>query len=412
MNRAVAARELMTVAEARDRLLRLVVARHTAGELIPLAEARGRVLARDVVTRWAVPGCDNSAMDGYALLAADCRGATAATPVRLMVSGEARTGAPVASLRPGTAMAIATGGPIPEGADSIVPVEESRPDGDRAVLVLASPGPGNHVRRAGGDAQPGSVMVPAGRWLRPIDLAACAAAGAGSVWVHRRPRVALLSGGDELVPVGVPPAPHQVTDSNALMIAASISAAGGEVVNLGIAGDSLEAVRERLAAASGCELVITSAGVSVGRHDHVRAVVSELGRIEAWRLAMRPGKPLLIGVLGDVPMLGLPGNPASAAVTFELFGRTAILALQGAAETGRRRIAVRAGEAMETPTGLETYLRVHLGEGEDGIPVATQSGDQTSSMLRGLADAQALLVVPIGTSRVEPGTLLTALELT
>ncbi len=402
---------LMSVAEARARLLELVGARVTEEEQVPLGEAGGRVLARAVTAAWPIPGCDNSAMDGYAVRAADCGGASQAEPLRLAVSGEARTGAPLRRLPAGTAMAIATGGPIPDGADSVIPVEETREDGPDRVLILAVPRAGDHVRRAGGDAPAGTALVPPGRRLRPVDLAACAAAGAASVWVRRRPRVALLSGGDELVPLGATPAPHQVTDSNSVMLAASVRAAGGEVVPLGIAGDSPDEVRRRLAGTAGCDLVLTSAGVSVGRHDHVREVVSELGRVEAWRIAMRPGKPLLIGTLGEIPLLGLPGNPASSAVTFELFGRTAILALQGCSRPDRLRVAVRAGETMDAPAHLETYLRVHLADGEDGVPVATLSGAQTSSMLHSLAGADALLIVPAGMGRVERGRLLAAMVL-
>jgi molybdopterin molybdotransferase len=183
------------------------------------------------------------------------------------------------------------------------------------------------------------------------------------------------------------------------------------VIDLGIVGDSPDALRARLTAASGCDLIITSGGVSVGRHDHVRQVVADLGTIEAWRLAMRPGKPLLIGTIGDVPMVGLPGNPASTAVTFELFGRPALLALQGASRVHRRRIALRVGEDVETPVDLETYLRVRLTDSSDGIPVATLSGGQRSSMLRSLTDADALLIVPTGMSRAPAGTLLAGLEL-
>jgi molybdopterin molybdotransferase len=195
------------------------------------------------------------------------------------------------------------------------------------------------------------------------------------------------------------------------MLAAAVREAGGEVVDLGIAGDTLEAVREHLTAATTCDLIITTGGVSVGRHDHVRQVVADLGAVAVWRLAMRPGKPLLIGNVGDVPMVGLPGNPASTAVTFEVFGRPALLALQGASRVHRRRVALRVGQDIETPVDLETYLRVRLAEASDGIPVATLSGEQRSSMLRSLTDAEALLVLPVGMGRAPAGTLLTGLEL-
>jgi molybdopterin molybdotransferase len=244
-----------------------------------------------------------------------------------------------------------------------------------------------------------------------VDIAAAAAVGGASVWVRRRPRVAIVSGGDELVQVGTVPAPHQVTNSNAAMLAAAVREAGGEVVDLGIVEDHPEALRARLALASGCDLIVSSGGVSVGRHDHVRQVVAELGSVEAWRVAIRPGKPLLIGRVRDTPFLGLPGNPASAAVTFELFGRPALLALQGATLVHRRRVTLRVGEDVDTPVGLETYVRVCLRETGDGIPIATPSGGQRSSLLRSLTDADALLIVPAGMSRARSGTLLTGFEL-
>ncbi|MGP8160247.1 MAG: gephyrin-like molybdotransferase Glp [Candidatus Dormibacteria bacterium] len=403
--------ELMPVTVAHERLLALVSPHATAEELVPLNQALGRVSSRPVIARWAVPGCDNSEMDGFAVHADDCASASPATPVRLPVGGDARAGTVIGRLAPATVVAVATGAAVPLGADAIVPVEDTRQDDKSTVLVLAAPRPGQYVRHAGEDLESGEAMLPPGRRLRPVDIAACAAAGGSSVWVRRRPRIAVLSGGDELVPVGTVPAPHQVTDSNAAMLAAAIAEAGGEVIALGIVGDSPDALRERLHGASGCDLIITSGGVSVGRYDYVGQVVGELGAIEAWRLAMRPGKPLLIGRIGEVPLLGLPGNPASAAVTFELFGRPALLTLQGATKVHRTRVALRVGEDLETPAHLETYLRVRLTDAGDGIPVATLSGPQRSSMLRSLTDAQALLIVPVGMARAPAGSLLTGLEI-
>ena len=405
------ASQLMPVTVAQERLLSLVTQRATAEELVPLDWARGRVLSRPVTARWALPGCDNSEMDGFAVRADDCATASPTTPVPLPVAGDARAGAVIGTLARGTVVAVATGAPVPLGADAVVPIEDTRQDGEGSVLFLAAPRLGQHVRHAGEDLESGKVMLPPGRRLRPVDIAACAAVGGSSVWVRRRPRVAVLSGGDELVPVGAVPAPHQVTDSNAAMLSAAVAEAGGEVIALGIVGDSPDALREWLHGASGCDLIITSGGVSVGRYDYVGQVVGELGSIEAWRLAMRPGKPLLIGRVGDVPMLGLPGNPVSAAVTFELFGRPALLALQGASQVHRRHVALRVGEDLETRADLETYLRVRLTDASDGIPVATLSGGQRSSMLRSLTDAEALLIVPVGMSRAPAGTLLTGLEL-
>lgn len=400
---------LLPVQVALQRLLALLTV--TEVEMVPLDQACGRILAADVTSTRHLPGCDNSAMDGFAVRAADCAGAAASSPVTLPVSGEARTGVAAADLAAGTAMSITTGAPIPRNADAVVRVEDTRPRGD-SVEILVAVTAGTAVRGAGVDVRPGMVMVPAGRRVRPIDIAACAAVGAHSLAVHRRPRVAILGGGDELVAPDVDPAPHQVADSNSPMLAAAVAEAGGEPVAFGVMADDRSAVRHHLHVAAGCDLVLTSAGVSLGPHDHVRSVVEELGSVDAWQIAMRPGKPLLIGTVLGTPLLGLPGNPVSSAVTFELFGRPAILSLQSATRIHRQRIAVRLGEAVSTPRMLETYLRVRLDDATDGIPVARLSGNQGSAMLRSLSDADALLMVPVGVGEAPEGSVWTGIALT
>jgi molybdopterin molybdotransferase len=400
---------LMPVQVALQRLLALLTV--TAVETAPIDQACGRVLAADVISKRHLPGCDNSAMDGFAVRAVDCTGATASLPVTLPVSGEARAGVAAGELVAGTAMSIATGAPLPRNADAVVRVEDTRARGDK-VEVLVAVIPGTHVRAAGADVQPGMIMVPAGRRMRPVDIGACAAVGASVLAVHRRPLVAILGGGDELVAPGVEPAPHQVPDSNSPMLAAAVADAGGEPVGFGVMADDRSAVRHSLRMAADCDLILSSAGVSVGPHDHVRSVVEELGSVDAWRIAMRPGKPLLVGTVLGAPLLGLPGNPVSSAVTFELFGRPAILSLQAATSIHRRRIAVRLGETVSTPPILETYLRVRLEDASDGIPVARLSGNQGSAMLRSLSDADALLMVPIGVGEATAGSLLTGIALT
>jgi molybdopterin molybdotransferase len=400
---------LLPVAVALQRLLgRLTV---TGVESVPLGDARGRVLAEDVVSRRWLPGCDNSAMDGFAVRAADCASVAADAPVTLRSEGESRAGAPATDHVPGTAMPITTGAPLPHGADAVVRLEDTRSRGVH-VDILVAVSTGTDVRRAGGDVRPGMVMVPAGRRLRPVDIAACAGVGAVVVSVRRRPRVAVVGGGDELVAPEVEPAAYQVADSNSVMLATGVVEAGGEPVPFGVMADERAQVRRRLLAAAECDLIVSSAGASVGEHDHVRAVVEEVGEVDVSRVAIRPGKPLLIGSVRGTPLLGLPGNPVSSAVTFELFGRPAILATQGATRLQRRRIAVHLGEAVSTPTSLETYLRVRLDDAGGGIPVARLSGDQGSAMTRSLSDADALLVVPVGVGEVATGTALMAIELT
>jgi molybdopterin molybdotransferase len=401
---APATATLLPVTVALGRLLELVTL--TGTETVALSEARGRVLAEDVVSGRSVPGCDNSAMDGFAVRAVDC-----AAPATLRLGGEARAGMPAIVHAPGTASPISTGAPIPRGADAVVRVEDTRTARDTVEIGVAV-ATGANVRRAGGDVTPGMLMVAAGRRLRAVDIAAAAAVGAAHLTVRRQPRVGLLGGGDELVSADVEPAAHQVADSNAPMLAAAIAEAGGEPVVLGRMADDREVVRTHLLAAAECDLIVSTAGVSVGAHDHVRHLVSELGTVAAWRVAIRPGKPLLVGSVRGTPIIGLPGNPVSAAITFELFGRPAILAMQGASATRRGRIAVRLGGAITTPESLETYVRVRLREAADGIPVAHLSGDQGSSMIRALAEADALLIVPVGVADCAAGTVMPAIELT
>jgi molybdopterin molybdotransferase len=408
---APATENLLPVADALERLLaRLTV---TAVESVPLRDACGRVLAEDVVSNRLLPGCDNSVMDGFAVRSSDCAGAAADAPVTLRIQGDSRAGAPAGDHAPGTATPITTDAPLPRGADAVVRVEDTRMR-DARVDIHAAVTRGTDVRRAGGDVRPGMVIVPAGRRLRPVDIAACAAVGAVLLPVRRRPRIAVVGGGDELVAPEVEPAAHQVADSNSAMLATAVAEAGGDPMPFGVMGDERAEVRRRLLAAAECDLIVSSAGVSVGQHDHVGAVVEELGTVDVRRIAMRPGKPLLVGSVRGTPLLGLPGNPVSSAVTFELFGRPAILAMQGASRIERRRIAVRLGKAVSTPRALETYLRVQLEDASDGIPVARLSGDQGSSMTRSLSDADALLVVPVGVGvgDVAAGTPLTAIELT
>ncbi|MFN2451665.1 MAG: gephyrin-like molybdotransferase Glp [Candidatus Dormibacteria bacterium] len=378
-------------------------------ERVDLSHAAGRVLARSVVSERHLPGVDNSAMDGFAVRSADCVSPGDAE-ARLRVDGEARAGDAVTDHLPGTAMRIMTGAPLPRGADSVVPWEDTDEVGG-AISIRVTVRSGAHVRRCGEDISPGMTVVEAGRRLRPIDVAACAAVGAAALEVRRRPRVAIVSGGDELVAPEVVPEPHQVVDSNAVMLAAAVEEAGGEAVRFGVVADDPDALRERFIAAAACDLIVSSAGVSVGAHDHVRGIVEELGSITAWRVAMRPGKPLLVGAVCGTPLLGLPGNPVSSAVTFELFGRPAILALQGATSVHRGRIAVRLAEAVRAPEHLETYLRARLVESVDGIPTAELSGGQGSHMLRSLADADVLVCVPQGAGSCAAGTVLRALML-
>ena len=398
---------LETVAGAQRQLLELVDP--LGAETVALHLAAGRILAAAVASRWDLPGFDNSAMDGYAVRASDVAAASAESPVRLPVAGEARAGVPAPQLQPGTAMRILTGAPLPAGADSVVRQEDTRRDGDDVLIESAAP-PGTSVRRRGEDVTAGTVVLHPGGRVTSADIAVAGATGHATLKVGRRPRVAVLATGDELVAAGKDLATGQVADSNSPMLIAAIREAGGEPVPLGVARDDVDALRAVLRRAAECDLAVSTAGVSVGDHDHVQEVLAELGEVDLWRVAMRPGKPLLIGRLGRTPFIGLPGNPVSSSVTFELFARPAILRLQGARDPHRRRFRVRLGETMTKPAGLETFARVRLEPGDD-LPIASSSGGQGSHMLSSLTTADALAVLPAEPESVAAGTVVEAIPL-
>jgi molybdopterin molybdotransferase len=401
---------MLTVAAAQERILAAM--RPLRTERVVLAEALGRVLAVPVVSRRTLPPFDNSSMDGYAVRARDTAGASAQQPVELPVSGESRAGAlPGRDLERGAAMRIMTGAPLPAGADAVVRYEDTDSGRDR-VRVMVEVKSGTNVRRAGEDMNPGDEILAPGRRLRPADLAACAALGNPWLEVHRRPRVAVVSTGDELVDVDREPGPGQIVDSNAVAIAAAVRQAGGEPVRIGIARDTVVDLRRAFAEAATCDLIVSSAGVSMGDHDHVRDVVDEMGRMDFWRVAMRPGKPLAVGTVSGVPFIGLPGNPVSSQVTFELFARPAVLALQSAAEVHRRRSAARALEGMDKPEGLETFHRGTLAPARAGeLPGVRLTGPQGSGVMRSLVLADCLIALPATGTHVEAGTLVEVIPL-
>ena len=400
---------LESVGAAQLRLLGML--RPLPAESVALEDALGRVLAMPVAARWDLPGFDNSAMDGYAVRSSEVSRATAAQPVQLPVRGEVAAGRPAEPLAAGTAMRIFTGAALPAGADAVVRQEDTRRNGDD-VLIEVAVAPGTAVRRRGEDVALGTEVLWPGTRLTPADIAVAAAAGWASLPVGLRPRVAVMATGDELRPAGSKLETAQVADSNSPMIAAAVREGGGRPVLCGIASDDPAVLRETLRAAmASSDLIVSSAGVSVGDHDHVQEVLAELGEIGVWRVAMRPGKPLLIGRAGAVPFIGLPGNPVSSSVTFELFARPAILTLQGAVDVHRRRISVRLGEEMQKPAGLETYARARLLESEGDLPVAVTSGGQGSHMLSALVAADVLLVLPAALATVQRGAVVEAIPL-
>jgi molybdopterin molybdotransferase len=360
-----------------------------------LDEAVGAVLAEDVTAAWALPPFDNSGMDGYAVLAADVAGAAPDRPVTLPVRGEIPAGdTRRTDLAPGTCLRIMTGAPVPSGADAVVPVEWTD-DGSETVTISQAPEPGNAIRRAGGDAAVGDVLMTAGTRVGPLQLGLLAAAGRGTVTGRRVPRITVMSTGNELVEPGQPVRPGQIWESNSRMLAAAAQQAGYPARRHAIVPDNKAAVLTAIEEAlDGTDVLVTTGGVSMGgEHDIVKAALSDLGTVAFRKVAMQPGMPQGFGIVGPAgtPIFTLPGNPVSAYVSFQLFVRPAASALQ---DFGPERLAVRPAELagpVRSPAGRRSYLRGVLdASGKTVAPVSGQSSHQLASLAR----ADALIIVP------------------
>lgn len=374
---------MQSVADARDRILGALAA--TAPETMPLAEAAGRVLARPVLARLTQPPAAVSAMDGYALRAGD--GVPAA---RLRVIGAAPAGHPFAgAVGPGEAVRIFTGAFIPAGADAILLQEDATAEGD-AVVVREAVTAGRWVRPAGLDFSLGETLLPAGRRLTARDIGLAAAANHPWLTVHRRPRIGILATGDEIALPGDPLPPGGIVSSNAHALAALVRALGAEPVVLPIAPDDADAIATLAQGARGCDMLVTTGGASVGEHDLVQKALGPQGfALDFWKIAMRPGKPLIWGRLGETPMLGLPGNPVSALVCGVVFLAPAIAVMSGLPAGPTPSSAALAGADLAANDQREDYLRCTLDEAGE---VATPFPRQDSSMLKTLARAEALLI--------------------
>jgi molybdopterin molybdotransferase len=375
-------------------------------ERLPLPAAHGRVLAEDVVAREAIPPFDNSAMDGYAVRVADVAGAGEHTPVVLRVAGDLPAGADARGVRvePGTAVRIMTGAPLPEGAEAVLMREDTREGGDR-VEALCPAEPGEHVRKAGEDIAPGRTVLTAGTPLKPAAIGVLASIGVADVLVVRRPRVAILATGDELVGLAEPLGPGRIRASSSYALEALVAAAGAEPVMLGIARDEREDLRRKLAEGARADLLLTTGGVSVGDHDLVREMLAAEGEVAFWRINMQPGKPLAFGRVGGTPVIGLPGNPVSTLVGFELFVRPAIRKLAGHAQLRRPPVRARLAAAHEKRGDRRQFLRAHVEWAGDAF-VATLDPGQGSHQLSGMARGNALVVLPEGPGRYVEGHLV------
>lgn len=405
---------MITVEEALAEILRHV--QPLEPEQVPILEALGRVLAEEIVSDTDLPPFDNSAMDGYAVRSADVAAATRGAPVRLDVLGSVAAGYESRmSLEPGTAIRIMTGAPLPAGADAVVPFEDTS-DFDRTRAArLSAPASHigvrkavrsrDHVRPAGEDVRRGERVMARGRLIRPQEIGVLASLGHEAILVHRRPRVAILATGDELLDVGAPLLPGKIRNSNEYTNAALVTRTGGIPIRLGIARDTADELTSKIRRGLelNADLFLTSGGVSVGDYDVVKDVLDMEGQMQFWQVSMKPGKPLAFGLLhGGVPLIGLPGNPVSAMVSFEQFARPAILKMLGHSDLAKPTVRAIAAEPL-TNSGRRGFVRVIVSQ-HDGVYRARTTGEQGSGVLTSMAKANGLAIVPEGTYLVEEGS--------
>jgi molybdopterin molybdotransferase len=405
----------LAVGDASAHMLRGVAP--LAGARVPLADALGRVLAEGAGSDVSLPPWDNASMDGFAVRAEDVRGASAASPVSLRVTETVAAGQRAAlAVAPGEAIRIMTGAPVPAGADTVVRVEDTD-GGSELVTVRDDRDAGRNIRPRGEDVRAGTMVLQAGTVLGAAQIGVLSSIGVAHPMVYRRPRVAILATGDELVPLEQfdrVRAGDRIVSSNSYSLGAAVRAAGGEPVSLGIAPDDPHRLAECLRAAEGCDMIVTSGGVSVGDFDFTRTVVGTLGgTLSLWRVKMRPGAPVAFGSLFGVPWLGLPGNPVSALVTFELFARPLLRTLGGHRRPHRRTLPVVVAEPIRLGAPLTHFMRVVLEDATDdtGLPRARLTGAQSSGMLTSMGAADALLIVPPEPSEVPAGAVLRAIPL-
>ncbi len=388
---------MLSVSEARERILATFTSVDT--QTIPIDHAATRVLAEEITAGINLPVFDNSAVDGFALHKADL-----ASPRTLKVVADIRAGDyPESRIRPGQAARVMTGAPLPPGADAVIMVEDT----DFGLKTPAAPVPemvtinktiqgGSNIRRRGEDLQVGDKVLSIGTRLRAQDIGLLAMLGVSNVPVYRLPRIALLSSGDELIPVEAPLSPGKIHESNSFTLAAMAEPEGVEVIRLGVARDTQEDIRSKLdnAAKGKADLIISSAGVSVGAFDFVKSVIEEEGELEFWKVNMRPGRPLAFGKYKGIPFFGLPGNPVSAFIGFEVFVRPALKKLSGQEVYPHQHQTATLAETLESD-GRESYLRAIVTQ-ENGRLVARLTGHQGSGNIFSLVRANALLIVPSG----------------
>ena len=395
---------MLSVEDALERILRHF---HTLEpQRVRLLEAIGQVLAEDALATHDIPPLDNSAMDGYALQAADVHGASADSPITLKVTGAIAAGElPNVAVTPGSAVRIMTGAPVPDGADAVVPFEDTdemqrRADGTplSEIAIRYQVAIGDDIRPAGQDVRKGESVLQAGAMLRPSEIGVLASLGYDSVSVFRRPIVAILATGNELLEPGAPYNPGMIYDSNTYSIAASVIRYGGIPQTIGIARDNLDSMNASLQDGLDSDMLVTSAGVSKGDYDMVKDVLSQHGEIDFWSVRMRPAKPLAFGILNaeggrKVPLLGLPGNPVSALVAFEQFGRAAIRRMLGKPDAPKPTITAILDEPIHNADSRRVFARAVIRR-ENGVYRASLTGDQGSNLLTSMARANGLAICP------------------
>ncbi|WNJ89404.1 gephyrin-like molybdotransferase Glp [Bosea sp. 685] len=393
---------LMSVEQAAERAGSLVAP--LAGlQNVALTEADGRVLARDVVARLDLPPFANSAVDGYAVRFADL---ASAGESRLRLSGRVAAGADASrTATAGVAVRVFTGAPMPPDADTVFMQEDVGLD-DGFVRLPAGLKIGANARPAGEDIARGETALKAGQRLRPQDLALLAALGLIEVSVHRRPRVAIFSTGDELTEPGEALAPAAIYDANRSLLRAMVARAGAEVVDLGILRDEPVSLARRLSeATASCDLILTSGGVSTGEEDHVKAAVERAGSLAFWRIGIKPGRPVAMGLVGATPFIGLPGNPVAVFVTFAFVARPLLARLAGAAYVAPTPLPVRLGFPYVKKAGRREYVRVSLTPAADGVMVARKHPQDGAGVLTSLTRTDGLVELTEGLTRIEEGTI-------
>lgn len=376
---------------------------------VSLFDAPGRILREDIVADSDVPFTSNSAMDGYAVMAADT--SVGGSPVKLKVTGEVPAGyVSKKAVASGEALRIFTGAPVPDGADAVVMQENTERQGDD-VLIMKPVVSGENVRESGEDIRKDAVVFKSGRRLGPADVGIIASCGKQFIKVSRKPVVGILSTGNEVIEPEEAAGPGKVRNSNAYTLYAKCMEAGAEPRYLGIIPDEKAALRKALEnAAENCDLLITSGGVSVGDYDHVTEIIREIGKIDFWKIAIKPGKPVAYGAVGDIPFVGLPGNPVSSMITFEMFVRPMILKMSGAVALHRKRLKARMSHEYIEKAGRLKFVRGIYNAAGEGLEAGV-TGAQGSGVLMSMALANCLILIPSETGTVSMGDLVEIIPL-